>query len=196
MDEVGRGTSTFDGLALAHAIAERLLQHNRAMTLFATHYFELTQLAQASPAALNLHLAAAEHQGGIVFLHEVRPGPANRSYGLQVGRLAGLPATVVRKAGLLLEQLEARARAHDDQLELFGLLEDDPTSVQMSANDAGQDASPAGHDEAVELTSTSMTAHRLAAALAEIDPDTLNPRQALEALYRLRAMLDHQDPDL
>ena len=195
MDEVGRGTSTFDGLALAHAIAERLLQHNRAMTLFATHYFELTQLAQTSPAALNLHLAAAEHQGGIVFLHEVRPGPANRSYGLQVGRLAGLPAAVVRKAGLLLEQLEARARAHDDQLELFGLLEDDPTSVQTGASDSVQEDSPAGNDDKVAPASASMTAHRLAAALADIDPDTLNPRQALEALYRLRAMLDNQDPD-
>jgi DNA mismatch repair protein MutS len=124
MDEIGRGTSTFDGLALAHAIAERLLQHNRAMTLFATHYFELVQLAQTSPAAVNLHLAAAEHHGGIVFLHEVRPGPASRSYGLQVARLAGLPAPVVRKAGQLLEQLEARARAHDDQLDLFSLGDD------------------------------------------------------------------------
>jgi DNA mismatch repair protein MutS len=194
MDEVGRGTSTFDGLALAHAIAERLLQHNRAMTLFATHYFELTQLAQTSPAALNLHLAAAEHQGGIVFLHEVRPGPANRSYGLQVGRLAGLPAVVVRKAGLLLEQLEARARAHDDQLELFGLLEDDPTSAQTGASDSEQEGSPVDHDDAVAPASASVTAHRLAAALADIDLDTLNPRQALEALYRLRAMLDNQDP--
>ena len=199
MDEIGRGTSTFDGLALAHAIAERLLQHNRAMTLFATHYFELTQLAQTSPAALNLHLAAAEHQGGIVFLHEVRPGPANRSYGLQVGRLAGLPAPVVRKAGLLLEQLEARARAHDDQLELFGLLDSDRSSAQissqMSAIDAVQDASPAVNIEAVAPAGATVAAHRVAAALADIDPDTLNPRQALESLYQLRAMLDHPNPD-
>ena len=188
MDEIGRGTSTFDGLALAHAIAERLLQHNRAMTLFATHYFELTQLAQASAAALNLHLAAAEHQGGIVFLHEVRPGPANRSYGLQVGRLAGLPATVVRKAGLLLEQLEARARAHDDQLDLFGLPDGDPSAGLIDSGATGRDEAPAGASSA----GATPAASRVAAALAEIDPDTLNPRQALEALYQLRAMLDDQ----
>jgi DNA mismatch repair protein MutS len=179
MDEIGRGTSTFDGLALAHAIAERLLQHNRAMTLFATHYFELTRLAETTPAAVNLHLAATEHQGGIVFLHEVRPGPASRSYGLQVARLAGLPAPVVRQAGRLLEALEARARAHDDQLDLFAFDEDagaaapGPCPQEAPAGDARADAAAA----------------RVAEALADIDPDALNPRQALEALYRLRALL-------
>ena len=192
MDEIGRGTSTFDGLALAHAIAERLLQHNRAMTLFATHYFELTQLAQTSVAALNLHLAAAEYQGGIVFLHEVRPGPANRSYGLQVGRLAGLPATVVRKAGLLLEQLEARARAHDDQLDLFGLPDGDPSAALMDPGETSRDGSPDSGQRNDPRAVAAPAADRVAAALAEIDPDTLNPRQALEALYQLRAMLDDQ----
>jgi len=193
MDEIGRGTSTFDGLALAHAIAERLLQHNRAMTLFATHYFELTQLAQTSAAALNLHLAAAEHQGGIVFLHEVRPGPANRSYGLQVGRLAGLPATVVRKAGLLLEQLEARARAHDDQLDLFALPDVDPSAGLTDSGDPRRDGAPAGIGHHRDQAGVAPAADRVAAALASIDPDTLNPRQALEALYQLRAILDDQD---
>jgi DNA mismatch repair protein MutS len=190
MDEIGRGTSTFDGLSLAHAIAERLLQHNRSMTLFATHYFELVQLAESSAAAVNLHLAAAEHQGGIVFLHEVRPGPASRSYGLQVARLAGVPVPVLRKAGQLLEQLEARARAHDDQLDLFALEDSVPA---QDATDGGQDKpgmparpgaapSPAPARDAAAL--------RIADALAAIDPDTLNPRQALDALYRLRALLD------
>ena len=184
MDEIGRGTSTFDGLALAHSIAERLLLHNRAMTLFATHYFELVQLAQASPAAVNLHLAAAEHHGGIVFLHEVRPGPASRSYGLQVARLAGLPAPVIRKAGLLLEQLEARARAHDDQLDLFAGDGRDHTDIDIDIDDeapeAGQSTRP----------SPPSGATRVAQALADIDPDSLNPREALDALYRLRALLD------
>jgi DNA mismatch repair protein MutS len=181
MDEVGRGTSTFDGLALAHAIAERLLQHNRAMTLFATHYFELTALAATSPAALNLHLSATEHHGGIVFLHEVRPGPASRSYGLQVARLAGLPAPVVRRAGAMLEQLEARAREHDDQLDLFMApggaqpTGHGPTDIDTNARDAPPRDTPAD---------------RVASALAAVDPDTMNPRQALEALYRLRALLD------
>ncbi|MCX7229443.1 MAG: DNA mismatch repair protein MutS [Burkholderiales bacterium] len=195
MDEIGRGTSTFDGLALAHAIAERLLQHNRAMTLFATHYFELVQLAQTSPAAVNLHLAAAEHHGGIVFLHEVRPGPASRSYGLQVARLAGLPAPVVRKAGQLLEQLEARARAHDEQLDLFSLGDDPAIEPGGPGTDDDDEALP-GHEEAegpgVRGTgpAASGPAMRAVEALAAIDPDALNPRQALDALYRLRALLD------
>jgi DNA mismatch repair protein MutS len=184
MDEIGRGTSTFDGLALAHAIAERLLQHNRAMTLFATHYFELVQLAQTSPAAVNLHLAAAEHHGGIVFLHEVRPGPASRSYGLQVARLAGLPAPVVRKAGALLEQLEARARARDDQLDLFAL---------GDGADAAPD-DPAHGTPGTSREDPAVAAARVAEALAEIDPDALNPRQALDALYALRALLDRSEP--
>jgi DNA mismatch repair protein MutS len=183
MDEIGRGTSTFDGLSLAHSIAERLLQHNRAMVLFATHYFELTQLAATTPAAVNLHLAAAEHQGGIVFLHEVRPGPASRSYGLQVARLAGLPAPVVRKAGLLLEQLEARAREHDDQLDLFA-------QVNESTDDAGE---PDPTLSAPELPDADhATGDALVAALRAIDPDALNPRQALDALYALHAMLNDE----
>ncbi|MFM1988572.1 MAG: mismatch repair protein mutS [Pseudomonadota bacterium] len=180
MDEIGRGTSTFDGLALAHAIAERLLQHNRAMTLFATHYFELVELARTSPSAVNLHLAAAEHHGGIVFLHEVRPGPASRSYGLQVARLAGLPAPVIRKAGALLDRLEARARAHDDQLDLFAL--SDGIDGASAADDDGDAPGTAAAPDA--------TSARVVEALASLDPDAMNPRQALDALYRLRALLD------
>jgi DNA mismatch repair protein MutS len=192
MDEVGRGTSTFDGLSLAHAIAERLLQHNRAMTLFATHYFELTALAATSPAAVNLHLSATEHHGGIVFLHEVRAGPANRSYGLQVARLAGLPAPVVRKAGALLEQLEARAREHDDQLDLFatGGADAGHAGADAAWADAGGDAGRAPTDDGAHGLAPDPAATRVAAALSGIDPDALNPRQALEALYRLRALLD------
>ena len=91
MDEIGRGTSTYDGLALAWAIACRLLTHNRALTLFATHYFELTRLPSEQPSAANVHLAAAESAGGIVFLHEVREGPASRSYGIQVAQPACRP---------------------------------------------------------------------------------------------------------
>ena len=176
MDEIGRGTSTFDGLALAHSIAERLLQHNRAMVLFATHYFELTQLAATSAAAYNLHLAAAEHQGGVVFLHEVRPGPASRSYGLQVARLAGLPAAVLKKAGALLDQLEDRARARDDQLDLFAGNNPDEATADLMALDLEADMQPS-------------LAQRVLHALREIDPDALNPRQALDELYRLQALL-------
>ncbi len=197
MDEIGRGTSTFDGLALAHAIAERLLQHNRAMTLFATHYFELVQLAQTSPAAVNLHLAAAEHHGGIVFLHEVRPGPASRSYGLQVARLAGLPAPVIRKAGALLEQLEARARARDDQLDLFALGDaaDPAAAADAAGAEAGASEGPGATPGATREDGGDSTALRVTRALGAIDPDALNPRQALDALYALRALLDGRDAE-
>jgi DNA mismatch repair protein MutS len=209
MDEIGRGTSTFDGLSLAHAIAERLLLQNRAMVLFATHYFELTRLAQTTPAAVNLHLAAAEHHGGIVFLHEVRPGPANRSYGLQVARLAGVPAAVIRKAGQLLGELEARARADDDQLDLFALdplAEEEAEDGRRSLLDGPSMSDPADADADADADALRRTAARpgdvgadpraarVAEALAAIDPDGLNPRQALEALYRLRALLDDGGP--
>ncbi len=176
MDEIGRGTSTFDGLALAHAIAERLLAHNRTLTLFATHYFELTQLAASAPGAVNLHLAAAEHQGGIVFLHEVRPGPASRSYGLQVARLAGLPQRVVTQAGQLLEQLEARAREHDDQLDLFVAAVDIEGSLTAAPPEPPMP--PISDPQAAVL-----------AQIESLDPDAMNPRQALELVYRLHGLL-------
>ncbi len=175
MDEIGRGTSTFDGLSLAHAIASRLLSHNRSFTLFATHYFELTELASTQPGAVNLHLSAAEHRGGIVFLHEVREGPASRSYGLQVARLAGVPQPVIRSAGALLTKLEARAREHDQQFDLF--------AAEPALDAADQPAAPVPEpalDQALTLRER----------LIEIDPDALTPREALDQLYALRAMLD------
>jgi len=194
MDEIGRGTSTFDGLALAHAIAARLLSHNRSLTLFATHYFELTELAATHPQAVNLHLAAAEHRGGIVFLHEVRDGPASRSYGLQVARLAGLPAPVVRAASQLLGELEARARSRDDQLDLFAMPQEaapgfaGPGADSVAADgtdahdtDAPGDASAPGARRDAEF------ARHLLERLREIDPDALSARDALQLLYDLRA---------
>jgi DNA mismatch repair protein MutS len=182
MDEIGRGTSTFDGLSLAHAIASRLLAHNRSFTLFATHYFELTELAATHPGAVNLHLSAAEHRGGIVFLHEVREGPASRSYGLQVARLAGVPQPVIRSAGALLSKLEARARETDQQFDLF-------------AGGQALDTGGNGHDDAEPSPdSTPDPAHADALALRDrilaLNPDTMTPREALEHLYALRALLD------
>lgn len=109
MDEIGRGTSTFDGLALARSIAKHLLEKNRALTLFATHYFELTQLDEQFPQAVNVHLAAVEHKHHIVFLHSVNRGPASQSYGLQVAALAGIPASVIRTARQFLVKLEEKA---------------------------------------------------------------------------------------
>jgi DNA mismatch repair protein MutS len=184
MDEIGRGTSTFDGLALAHAIAARLLSHNRAFALFATHYFELTQLAERFPQAVNRHLAAAEHRGTIAFLHEVRDGPANRSYGLQVARLAGMPAPVIRAAGQLLETLEARAHERDAQFDLFaaapGAMDDAPGMAAADAGAAGiSGPAAASSPQALEVLDR----------LAEVDPDQLSARAALDLVYELKSAL-------
>jgi DNA mismatch repair protein MutS len=189
MDEIGRGTSTFDGLSLAHAIASRLLAHNRSLTLFATHYFELTQLATTQAGAINMHLAATEHRGGIAFLHELREGPASRSYGLQVARLAGVPAPVIRAAGSLLAELEARARADDSQFDLFGANDPstDPADSLIEAHITSQHQplqSPALAGLDIAAIST------LVDALNAIEPDTLSPREALTQLYALRTQLD------
>lgn len=139
MDEIGRGTSTFDGLALAWAIARHMLTHNRCYTLFATHYFELTQLPQEFPSAANVHLSAVEHGEGIVFLHSVNEGPASQSYGLQVAQLAGVPAAVIKAARKHLAQLERQAL--------------DPSRAQLDlfAPDAVPDAS-GGADAATSRT--------------------------------------------
>ena len=119
MDEVGRGTSTFDGLALAWAIARHLIDTSRSFTLFATHYFELTQLPESHPSAANVHLSAVEHKDSIVFLHAVQDGPASQSYGLQVAQLAGVPPAVIRAARKHLARLEAQALDATPQLDLF-----------------------------------------------------------------------------
>ena len=169
MDEIGRGTSTYDGLALAWAIALRLLTHNRALTLFATHYFELTRLPSEQSTAANVHLAAAESPAGIVFLHEVRDGPASRSYGIQVAQRAGIPGAVIRHATRELERLEAQG-APTPQLGLFG---------ESSASDS---AAQSAAEESAALMG-------LRDALSELDPDTLSPREALDALYQLKNLL-------
>ena len=161
MDEIGRGTSTFDGLALAGAIASQLHDRNKSFTLFATHYFELTEFPKKHERAINLHVGAVESGHDIVFLHQIEPGPASRSYGVQVARLAGMPATLIRQARATLEALEAKAEATSAQVDLFAL----------------PPAAPAAEPSAVE------------AELARIDPDALSPREALEALYRLHTLL-------
>ncbi len=163
MDEVGRGTSTFDGLSLAWASAERLARDVRAFTLFATHYFELTALAEEIDAVANVHLDAVEHGERIVFLHAVREGPANQSYGLQVAALAGVPREVIDAARRRLAELEARSHAE--------VVAEQPRDVQqMGLFDARDD--------------------RLQNALRALDPDALSPREALEALYELRRLTE------
>jgi DNA mismatch repair protein MutS len=161
MDEIGRGTSTFDGLALASAIATHLHDKTRAFTLFATHYFELTEFPAKHPMAQNWHVSAVESGEDIVFLHELQAGPASRSYGVQVARLAGMPASLVRQARATLEALEARQNAADDQFDLFAAPPAPPPLPEPS---------------------------ELVTALDGIDPDALSPREALEALYKLKRL--------
>ncbi|MES1943366.1 DNA mismatch repair protein MutS [Salinisphaera sp. PC39] len=167
LDEIGRGTSTYDGLALARATAERLAHHNRAFTLFATHYFELTAVAQRLPATANVHFDASEYPTAegesLVFLHAVKPGPASRSYGLQVAALAGVPRPVLDAARAHLTELERQtpetAEKDRPQMPLF------------------EEAAPPARDELREQ-------------LKSIDPDDVTPRDAHALLYRLRKLLE------
>ena len=174
MDEIGRGTSTFDGLALATAIACHLIEKNRSLTLFATHYFELTRLAEEFPQAVNVHLDAVEHKDRIVFLHAVEEGPANESYGLQVAQLAGVPAAVIRAARKNLALLEEHGLVAGPQRDLF--------AAASVAAAAAKDA----HETVVQ----SQTAREVLDALRAADPDALSPKEALELVYRLRQQLD------
>jgi DNA mismatch repair protein MutS len=176
MDEIGRGTSTFDGLALAWAIARHLLAHNGCHTLFATHYFELTQLPAEFPQAANVHLSAVEHGHGIVFLHAVNEGPANQSYGLQVAQLAGVPTPVIRAARKHLAYLEQQSAGQPaPQLDLFA-------SAPM-VEDA--DDHEAAHDAPAQLEPALQT---LVERLRGIDPNELRPRDALDLLYELHEL--------
>ena len=173
MDEVGRGTSTFDGLALAQAIAEHLLQKNKSFSLFATHYFELTKLPEAHATAVNMHLSALEQGQDIVFLHHIEPGPASKSYGIAVAKLAGLPNRALKAAQKHLNDLENQAAANRPQLDIF--------SAMPSENGADQE----GKTQEIEPVDNFQT-NELAEALAQIQPDNLTPREALDALYRLK----------
>ena len=159
MDEIGRGTSTFDGMALAFAIARQLIGKNRALSLFSTHYFELTRLAHDYPECANVHLSAVEHGQTIVFLHALEEGPANQSYGIQVAALAGIPAAVIRDAKRRLALLENR--------------------------EAGQDS---GQPDLFAAPIAAAKANPALEALADLDCDQLSPRQALEMLYELKRL--------
>lgn len=164
MDEIGRGTSTYDGLSLAWACAEHLAREARAFTLFATHYFELTALPESTPSIANVHLDAVEHAEGLVFMHTVKSGHANQSYGLQVAQLAGVPRSVILNAKQRLSLLEA-----------------------------GQHQTPVIDTPQMGLFETSASGTDTAASalkerLQEVDPDNLTPRQALDLLYELQAL--------
>jgi DNA mismatch repair protein MutS len=161
MDEVGRGTSTFDGLALAWAIAGHLIRNNSSLSLFATHYFELTRLALEHKDVANVHLDAVEHKDTVVFLHAVEEGPASQSYGLQVAALAGVPKAVVRQAKKYLQVLEDASVSRGSQDDLF-----------LRTSQAAEEPAP----------------DPLREEIAKVSPDELSPREALELLYRLKKL--------
>ena len=157
LDEIGRGTSTFDGLALAYAVARQLAEKTGCYTLFATHYFELTRLNQELKQIANVHLSAVKHKDSIVFLHAVEDGPASQSYGLEVAALAGVPSTVIQQARRYLVNLENQSVAQAGQGDLFAQAPEPQT-------------------------------HPVLEQLAQIQPDELTPKQALECLYALKKL--------
>jgi DNA mismatch repair protein MutS len=167
LDEIGRGTATFDGLSIAWATIEHLHEKNRCRALFATHFHELTALAARLPRLFNATMRVKEWQGEVVFLHEVMPGAADRSYGIQVAKLAGLPPQVIERAKTVLAKLEAEDRASPRGFEDLPLFAAAPRAAQTSPADASRDS--------------------ITAALAALHPDEMSPRDALEALYTLKA---------
>jgi DNA mismatch repair protein MutS len=165
LDEIGRGTATFDGLSIAWATIEHLHEVNRSRAIFATHFHELTQLAKRLPRLVNLTMKVTDHAGDVVFLHEVIKGAADRSYGVHVAQLAGLPASVVARAHAILAELEAT----DRRAPVETLIDDLPLFARVSDPPAQKDA--------------------LRDALKAIDPDQMTPREALATLYELKKKL-------
>jgi DNA mismatch repair protein MutS len=169
LDEIGRGTATFDGLSIAWASIEHLHEVNKCRALFATHYHELTALAARLPRLHNATMRVKEWQGDVVFLHEVMPGAADRSYGIQVAKLAGLPPAVIERAKVVLAELEAEERGTPrggfDDLPLFQAAKPAPAPSEPSPLD------------------------RIIAALDAMHPDEMSPREAMDALYALKAKL-------
>jgi DNA mismatch repair protein MutS len=176
LDEIGRGTATFDGLSIAWAAIEHLHETNRCRTLFATHYHELTALSAKLPRMFNATVRVKEWQGDVVFLHEVLPGSADRSYGIQVAKLAGLPPPVIARAKAVLAKLEAQdrgqtARALADDLPLFA----------VASREVDEQKPPSEAEQLVD-------------AVKALHPDEMSPREALEALYRLKSIAGKAKP--
>ena len=173
LDEIGRGTATYDGLSIAWATLEHLHEVNRCRTLFATHYHELTKLSERLERVANSTVAVREWQGEVVFLHEVREGTADRSYGIQVAKLAGIPSPVVSRAEEILERLEqgrdsdrSRTEAMLEELPLFAEAAKAPAFTQRPGRNAVEER------------------------LRQVMPDNLSPREALDLIYALRELLD------
>ena len=168
MDEVGRGTATLDGLAIATAVAEHLLNKNKSFVLFATHYFELTRLPEKYPQAFNMHLTAVENGAEVVFLHQVKAGPANKSYGIAVAKLAGIPKRVLAAAQKYLAQLEENANQNNTQGDLF---------IENKSDTSEQDQENLNKF------------HDMSDILDKLDPDNLSPKDALDVIYLLKDLV-------
>ncbi len=168
MDEIGRGTSTFDGLSLAWAIAKYLLEVNQSLTLFATHYLELAHLPSSYPQCVNIHLSAIEQGRELIFLHQVKPGHASQSYGLQVAQLAGVPKAIITQARKKLTQLESQSQEQGTQNDLFA--PNAESSFEMNLD-------------------TPVEPNLIEQAVRELDPDSLSPKEALDALYQLKKLI-------
>ena len=168
MDEIGRGTSTFDGLSLAWACAYHLAEKVKAFTLFATHYFELTELPESVSGTVNVHLDATEHKDNLVFLHSVQEGPASQSYGLQVAKLAGIPKEVVKLAKTSeLQRLEAKS-----------LNQEEVQSAKLVTKNSTPQTDLFAINEPSELEQM----------MGDIEPDELSPRDALDVIYKLKRL--------
>jgi DNA mismatch repair protein MutS len=184
MDEIGRGTSTYDGLALAWACAQNLAQSSHALTLFATHYFELTSLPAQCPNVGNIHLTAREHRGDIVFLYQVQTGAANQSYGIQVAKLAGVPKEV-------LDIARARLRGFEKHAVLGEALNTGQSDLFVGPESSIAEVMP---DEFVDMNPNQrQAAAKVVTQLQGLDIDHLSPRQALDMLDLLQSTLDSDD---
>jgi len=179
MDEIGRGTSTFDGLSLAWAVARHIARVNRSFTLFATHYFELTSLATEIDGVANVHLDATEHRDGIVFLHAVKEGPASRSYGLAVAQLAGVPREVIAAAREYLGALESQGQGTDAAEARGARARRAPAPTPQAQLPLEPPAPPPVDPRLREVE----------AALRAVSADDLTPRAALDLVYKLHSLL-------
>jgi DNA mismatch repair protein MutS len=179
MDEVGRGTSTEDGLAIASAVAAHLHDKNQAFTLFATHYLEITAMAQQHKRAINVHVGAVEQGRDVTFLHAIEPGPASRSFGVHVARLAGMPRSVIAQAQNTLQKLEAQERDTRAQHALFDSVVDEARALSPPDEGAADDLASAWARDLID-------------ALSQLDPDTLSPKQALEWVYAWKQKASHR----
>jgi DNA mismatch repair protein MutS len=179
MDEIGRGTSTYDGLSLAWAVARHIARVNRSFTLFATHYFELTSLPQEIDGIANVHLDATEHRDGIVFLHAVKEGPASRSYGLAVAQLAGVPRETIAAAREYLASLEKGSHAAAADTPPTGRARAKSASTPQAQLPLEPPAAPPPDPRLLELE----------AAVRGVNADDLTPRAALDLVYKLRSLL-------